>query len=177
MAIDTQELDVEATNLVVDYLQCVMKDYRDRAMKRSGSIVLAPEDQHAIRIFESRIRRLHNTADVRYGENEQIRLRAALALQLNDNGDLIQFAEINHSRGRLDCAGCDFLYVGMNKEPQCVLCPYCQLGVLHVRTVHGPHVYDDKLLGTINLTAHEIVRWAQCDECGSRSIVPVREDA
>jgi hypothetical protein len=143
--------------------------------KRTGvsKLPLDAGDQYAVRVLQSRIRALDHSFFAEHGSPEE-RIRSALALGLKDNGELLTYANVNHSHGRLDCTACDFLYIGVRREPQCRVCRFCSHGVEHVRTVYGPAEYSDTV-GLVTVQEGDVYRWFVCDECGSRSLMKVEE--
>lgn len=164
--------------LIVGYLQDavdhLIKARLAEATKEDRGVTLLEGDKHALRILQAAIRRNGHLGTLSNPHAEpRERTRAALALQLNDNGDVFKYAGVTHSRGRLDCSGCDFIYLLLKKEPQCVLCRFCKKGVEHVRTVHGPFAQEDEF-GTVRVNDGEAIRWTQCDACGSRSVAPIQ---
>lgn len=160
---------------VTERLTVLLQGCIDHLTRDGDGIKVVDEyDQHAVRILRSRMRRLWHIHDQMYGD-DTTRLRAALALQLDDNGDKLTYANVNHSCGQLNCKGCDFIYIGARREPQCIVCRFCAKGVEHIRTIHGPAEYPDAL-GFVRVKAGEVLVWSQCDKCATRTLVPVRDE-
>ena len=165
----------QTAEYISGYLSDAVRAVMRMMTKPDGTLEPDPDLQYAVRLLQSRQRRVWAEFDAEYAEDPQQRVRAALALQLNDNGEFIRYANVNHAKGRLDCKGCDFTYIGLSKEPLCVVCRFCNKGVEHVRTVTGPHTYHESF-GDLSVPDGHSVRWHMCDECGSRTVVPVTQD-
>ena len=167
----THDESLKITGRITAFLERAIQAISNFATEKQNR-PLDADEQHAIRILRSRQRRIWHEHDAIWDPDPKVRMRAALAFQLKDNGDLLTYANIQHRRGSLECSGCDFVYMGASKEPMCGVCAYCSIGVMHVRTLHGPMAYDHAQ-GQLILKPGKTVRWRMCDECGASAITPV----
>ena len=152
----------------------------------NGGRPLRPEQQHAIRILESRKRMWRREFLARYGVG-QAHARAVIELQKiksQDNGDLLEFNGSKHGVGRLDCTACDFAYTDYGgfpmQESMAQVCPKCSSGVFHVKTIgRWP---EGTVIDPVTRTSEkEPVYWRHfiCDHCGYTAdvLAPVEESA
>lgn len=148
---------------------------------------LAPDDQHAVRIIQSRIRLLYRLYNLKHG-NPQDKHAAQIEMRVakQDNGTLVSLGEKQHAQGRLDCRACDTEEKVEGSgvlTPACTLCPVCQQGIQHVYTVQGqlgtvnssknePDTRYAGLDGTLNRTG-DVVKTKECDNCRAIEATPV----
>jgi hypothetical protein len=140
---------------------------------------LSKENQHAVRILESRMRAFDREWNARFGDLVS-KMRAEVELQCNsDTGELIQLGEKWHGKGRLDCRACDVEYELLTGTqipsiiPLSSKCLYCKRGITHVftRRDEGGYPYLPSTPQQLAISGQNqpnevaTVRVYQCDAC------------